>query len=61
MVKVVIKPKLKVINEIYAPKFGESLVDIFEITGKNIGFSKYSLERNKIRYLSKIRKICLGR
>ena len=34
----------------YAPKFGESLVDIFEITGKNTDFSKYPLENNKTRY-----------
>lgn len=50
MAKQVGKPKLKVINEVYAPKFGESLVDIFEITGKNTDFSKYPLENNKTRY-----------
>lgn len=50
MTKIAGKPKSNVINEVYAPKFGESLVDIFDITGKNTDFSKYPLENNKTRY-----------
>ena len=50
MAKMAGKPKLKVINEVYAPKFGGNLVDIFEITGKNTDFSKYPSNENKVRY-----------
>lgn len=44
------KPGFVVINEVHAPKFGESMVDILDITGKNTDFSKYPLENNKVRY-----------
>lgn len=38
------------INELHAPKFGESLVDIFEITGKNTDFSNFTPSQNETRY-----------
>lgn len=44
------KPRLVVINELDAPKFGESLVDIFDITGKNTDFSNYTTDQNETRY-----------
>lgn len=44
------QPESRVINEVYAPKFGESLVNIFRITGKNTDFSKYPSNENKVRY-----------
>ncbi len=50
MAKVGNKPKLEIINEVHAPKFGESLVDIFDITGKNTDFSKYPLNQDNTRY-----------
>lgn len=50
MGKIINKTKLEVVNETHAPKFGESLLDIFEITGKNTDFSKYPLEQSKTRY-----------
>jgi len=50
MAKMASNARFSVINEVHAPKFGESLVDIFEITGKNTDFSKCPLENNKTRY-----------
>lgn len=42
----------QVINEIKPPGFGESLVRIFNITGNNFDFSKYSQARNKPRHFT---------
>jgi hypothetical protein len=50
MTKFAGKAKLEVINEVHAPKFGESMVDILDITGKNTDFSKYPLNQDKTRY-----------
>jgi len=50
MTKMAGKPKFEVINEVHAPKFGESLVDIFDITGKNTDFSNFSSDQNETRY-----------
>jgi len=50
MAKIAGKPKFEVINEVHAPKFGESLVDIFDVTGKNTDFSKYPLNQVQTRY-----------
>jgi hypothetical protein len=50
MAKLSGKAKFEVINEVHAPKFGESMVDILDITGKNTDFSKYPLNQDKTRY-----------
>lgn len=50
MAKVVNKASFETINEVHAPRFGESLVDIFDITGKNTDFSKYPLNQDQTRY-----------
>jgi len=50
MTKMANKAKFEVINEVNAPKFGESLVDIFDITGKNTDFSNYTTDQNETRY-----------
>lgn len=39
----------QIVNEIKPPGFGESLVGIFNITGNDFDFSKYSQARNKPR------------
>lgn len=44
------KQKFVIINEVNTPKFGESLVDIFDITGKNTDFSMYPLNQSQMRY-----------
>jgi len=44
------KAKSKPINELNTPQFGESLVDIFDITGRKTDFSKYPLTQSKTRY-----------
>jgi hypothetical protein len=50
MAKLSDKAKFEVINEVHAPKFGESMVDILDITGKNTDFSKYPLSQVQTRY-----------
>ncbi|OGG19950.1 hypothetical protein A3D03_02760 [Candidatus Gottesmanbacteria bacterium RIFCSPHIGHO2_02_FULL_40_13] len=43
--------KRKIISEVKPPGFGESLNEIFSITGKNTDFSTYSKPQGKDRLL----------
>jgi len=44
--------KLKTIPEVKPPDFGESLNEIFNITGKNTDFSTFAKPQGKRRFLT---------